>query len=133
MQTRKKHMSELIFIVTLFSIFLISGVSLVLFGANVYQTITREADVNETTRTSLSYIQEKLHQCDHKGSIQVETHNGTDTLSLYSAYGDKLYVTYIYYHDGSLKELFIKNDLNFNPAAGNITFEFGLTRGDPGF
>lgn len=124
MQTKKyHHVSEIIFIVTLFSIFLISGVLLVLFGANVYQKTTSESSVNETIRTSLSYITEKVHQCDQSDSIQIENHNGIDTLALYTVYDTSEYVTYIYYDQGSLKELFIQSNLEFNPAAGNSITE----------
>lgn len=116
---KKNHMSELIFTITLFSLFLILSVLLVLFGANIYQKISAESSVNETMRTSISYIQEKVRQCDHEASVQVENHDGIDTLALHTSLGTDNYVTYIYYYDGSLKELFTKSSLDFNPSAGN--------------
>lgn len=120
MKSKKiNHMSELLFTVTLFAIFLISGVLSVLFGANVYQKTTSESAVNETIRTSLSYIQEKVRQCDHEASVEVETHHGINTLTLHNTYGTEQYVTYIYYDNGQLKELFTKSDLGFQPASGD--------------
>lgn len=116
---RINHTSDWIFTITLFSIFLISGVLLVLFGANVSQKTAGEAAGSRQIRTSLSYITEKIRQCDHQDSVSVFEKNGISALALHSDYNGLGYTTYIYCDDGYLKELFTREDLPFEAAAGN--------------
>lgn len=121
----KSHnsISELIFTIALFAVFLISGVLLVFFGAGVYQKTTSESNINDTIVTSLSYIQEKVRQCDHEDSVKVVNSNGITALALCSTYNDEKYITYIYYDNGGLKELFIKDGQEIIPSGGETITE----------
>lgn len=114
-----RHRSVFIFILALFAFFVLSGVALVLLGANVYRQTTDEAGENRQIRTSLSYITEKVHQADHQNGVSVLQQAGISALVLTSEYHQTEYVTYIYCHDGKLKELFTRKDLPFTPDAGS--------------
>lgn len=121
MQFKKfSHRSDFIFTLTLFTVFLISSVILVLFGARIYQKSVSETAENRRIRTSLSYITEKIRQCDHQNSISVTNLDERAVLVLYSEYNQTPYATYIYWDNGYLKELFARRGLPFQPEAGSI-------------
>lgn len=113
------HASDWIFTITLFGIYLIAGVLLVLLGANVYQQSAVEASDSRQIRTSLSYITEKVRQCDHEDSVSIFEDSGVTALALHSQYNGSGYTTYIYCDEGYLKELFTRDGLPFEAAAGN--------------
>ena len=105
----KKHVTELLFTVALFCVFLISAVFVIVIGANVYRNTQKASDANYGMRTSLSYIMEKIRQGDVNGGISIgELNDGTPALLIASDYQDISYTTYIYSSGGEMKELFIR-------------------------
>ena len=54
--TEKNHVTELLFPVALLCVFLITGVLVIMTGANVYRNTVRNSDRNYHLQTSLSYI-----------------------------------------------------------------------------
>ena len=106
----KKHVTELLFTVALFCVFLISAVFVIVIGANVYRNTQKASDANYGMRTSLSYIMEKIRQGDVNGGISIgELNDGTPALLIASDYQDISYTTYIYSSGGEMKELFIRD------------------------
>ena len=115
---QKKHTVDVLFVITLFAVFAISVVVLTGIGARVYQNIVDEMQDNYSSRTSFSYIYNKIHQNDSEGNISIGSYGGTDALIISEEIDNITYCTYLYCYDGSLKELFTRADQSFDPSYG---------------
>lgn len=115
---RQKHMIDLIFPVSLFFVFTLLALTVILMATNVYQKTTEESRMNYTAQTSLSYIREKISQADQDGRICLTTLDGCDALCLTQERDDSTYHTYIYACDGSLRELFVRKGSTFSASDG---------------
>lgn len=110
MQDKKKHMIDFLFPVVLFFVFTLSALTVILLAAGIYQSTTEESSLNDSARTSLSYISEKLHQSDAADSVSIGTFDGCEALILKHSSDDDDYYTYIYAYNNELKELFVSGD-----------------------
>lgn len=117
-QTKQKHLIDFIFPVSLFFIFALCALTVLLLSARIYRSITASSALNDTARTGLSYISEKIHQNDGNGSIQIGTLDETDSLIIQQSYEGSTYFTYIYAYDGALRELFIKEGSEADLSSG---------------
>ena len=122
-QIKRKHMIDFLFPVALFFVFALSALTTILLAARIYQSTTEHSSLNYTSRTSLSYISEKLRQNDYNGSIQIGSFDGCDALVMEQIYEDDTYYTYIYAYDHELKELFIKKDVEASASSGRTILE----------
>ena len=122
MKEQKTFMVDILFLLALFVLFTVSSLILVSVGVEVYRQTTSDMSSNYDMRTSIAYITEKVRQNDglivaHDGTnvsnIDVASLNGKQALVLTQELNHEYYQTYLYYHDGYLKELMIKegNDL----------------------
>lgn len=119
----KNHTIDIVFVIVLFSCFAISILMITGMGASVYQNIVDNMTVNYNTRTSYSYIVNKVHQSDENGNITVGTFNGQAALIINEEIDNIAYCTYMYYYDGYLKELFTRKGQDFDPSYGNDILE----------
>ncbi len=117
-QRKQKHMIDLIFPVALFFIFALCALTVLLLSARIYRSITESSTFNDTSRTGLSYISEKVHQNDVGGNIQIGDLDGTPALIMKQDYEDSVYYTYIYSYENTLRELFIKEGVNAELSSG---------------
>ena len=117
-----RHSSQLIFTISLFLLYVIMAILVILCGANVHEQVHENSMMNNNIRTSISYIREKIHQGDMHGNISSShiayNDNPLDVLSITSTYDLRDYITYIYCHDNQLYELFTSADAAFTPTAG---------------
>lgn len=111
-------MVDILFVLTLFCLFAISSILLIILGANVYKKTIENMDSHFNTSTSVSYLTEKIRQSDVTNGLLSGSFNGQDALILEEEYNEVAYCTYIYSYDGYLKELFIIKDSPFDPSAG---------------
>ena len=123
LQTKHKHMIDFLFPVALFFVFALSSLTVVLLAAGIYQSTTEDSALNDTARTSLSYITEKIHQNDTKEMVSLGTFDGCDALVLQQTYNDENYYTYIYAYENELKELFIKDGANATASDGKVILQ----------
>lgn len=107
-QMDKNHVIDFLFPIALFFVFATSALIVVLLSANSYQTTTQKADNNYMTRTSISYVTEKIRQNDNGGQVAVAEFDGGPALVLTQERAGNRYCTYIYEHEGTLRELFTK-------------------------
>lgn len=132
MKQEKNFIVDVLFVLALFGVFTISALMLVTVGADVYRHTIEDMDNNYETRTSVAYITEKIRQNDlvlpkeySQQSITIGILADTPALILTQDINGELYSTYLYLHDGYLKELFIRCD-NYPgenaPAAGQEIF-----------
>lgn len=117
-QRQQTHLVDTLFIIILFFVFCICALSVIVIGANVYQTTTKNMNDNFTTKTALSYLVEKVRQNDTKGTLEAVDWNGTNALRFRQESNEAVYVTYIYAYDGNLKELFVKEGVACSPQDG---------------
>ncbi len=123
LRTQHRHVIDLIFPIAVFFVFAASSLAVLMLAANIYSRQTADADANYTTRISLSYVSEKIRQNDTGGGISVEAIEGQDCLALETRLNDVLYTTYIYAHEGMLKELFIRSDAEAHLRDGKPIME----------
>ena len=109
---------DFLFPITLFFIFFCSSVILLLFSANVYESVVEDSNKNFDTGTSLAYVTEKIRQNDSDGNIKISKFDGFEALEIKEMHNDKTYITYIYEMNGVLKEIFLQEGVPANAKAG---------------
>ncbi len=123
LRTQHRHVIDLIFPIAVFFVFAASSLAVLMLAANLYGKQTVDAEGNDRARISLSYINEKIRQNDSDGGIFVTSIEGQDCLAMQTRLNDVLYTTYIYGHEGMLKELFIRNDVEAHLNDGKPIME----------
>lgn len=110
---------DVLFVLALFVVFTLSALVLVILGASVYKQTVSYMDENYTARTAYSYLTEKVRQNDLYDSISIGQLEGTPALVLTREINGTNYATYLYLHDGSLRELFMRqgSDIGSDPLS----------------
>lgn len=108
-QSRKHHIIDILFPISLYFVFTVSALTVLLLATNVYRTTTENSALNFNANISLSYITEKIHQNDTEGAVSIGSFDGHQALILKQHYNDTEYVTYIYVSEGNLMELYTKS------------------------
>lgn len=116
---KKGNAMSLLFTMLLFLVFVLSALFTVLIGSRVYENITLRSDANYTGNTALSYIANKVRQGDRAGMVDVVEVEGVQVLEMRQRIGDSEYVTWIYWTDGAIREL-------FTDASSGLGLEDGL-------
>lgn len=116
---QEKHfIVDILFVLALFGVFTVSALMLVTIGSEVYRHTVDDMGSNYETRTSVSYITEKIRQNDtiigtdplHTAEhISISTLSGEPALMLTQDINGETYCTYLYLYDGYLRELFMKS------------------------
>lgn len=117
------HMIDFLFTIALFGVFAASALLAVIIGANVYKSTTENMSANYSSRTSMAYVTEKIRQHDEGDAIEIANIDGFHCLAFHETYDDSAYTTYIYAHEGQLKELFIRDALGFSPDMGEAIID----------
>lgn len=115
---RQKSIVDVIFMITVFGVFMLSALFVVLFGAKIYKRTAHDMSVNFNSRTALAYVTEKMHQHDRHGGVEVTIDDGKPVLKLTQFINSDEYCTYLYEYDGYLKELTAKGDIDLVKSAG---------------
>lgn len=115
---RQKSIVDVIFMITVFGVFMLSALFVVLFGAKIYKRTAHDMSVNFNSRTALAYVTEKMHQHDRRGGVEVTIDDGKPVLKLTQFINSDEYCTYLYEYDGYLKELTAKGDVGLVKNAG---------------
>lgn len=115
---RQKSIVDVIFMITVFGVFMLSALFVVLFGAKIYKRTAHDMSVNFNSRTALAYVTEKVHQHDRRGGVDITIKDGKPVLKLTQYINSDEYCTYLYEHDGYLKELTAKGDVGLVKSAG---------------
>ncbi len=114
----KNHMVDILFVLTLFFVFALSALTLVVLGANVYRSTVNHMDESFTDRTSYAYISQKLRQNDETGTVSISEFGGSDACVFTQEINNTVYNTYIYEYEGSLYELLARADADMGPQDG---------------
>lgn len=114
----KHFIVDILFVLALFGVFTVSALMLVMVGSEVYRHTVEDMESNYETRTSVAYVTEKIRQndtslaegrSDSSKHISISTLSGEQTLMLTQSVNGETYCTYLYLHDGYLKELLTKS------------------------
>ena len=121
-EREKRHIVDILFVLALFLVFTLSTLTLVLFGANIYQNTVNSMEDNYNARTVCSYISGKFRSNDSAGDISIGSIDGQPSLILNQEINDASYSTYIYEYD----DLFCvwQNSLCEDNATINIDLDF---------
>ncbi|MCI8646485.1 MAG: DUF4860 domain-containing protein [Firmicutes bacterium] len=117
-ENRGRHAIDLLFPIALFFVFAASALIVLTLAADIYGSTTGELRVNDENRTALSYISEKIRQSDVKGGMEIAEVEGTQCLVMSAEYNGQKYATYIYEYEGTLKELFARDDAPVSLKSG---------------
>lgn len=126
-----RHMIDLLFVLSLFCVFAVSSVVLILFGADIYNKTVSSMNDNYASRTSVAYITEKIRQSDIYNSVKIDESLGYERLLMTRNINGIEYATSLYEYDGFLYELFARTDIELPIDAGQqvialtaLDFEF---------
>ncbi len=117
-QKQNRHIVDILFVIALFSIFVLSAIFLISIGAGIYSKTMSNMNSNFTSRTAVAYIVEKVHQSDTEGLVTVDEFDGCDAIVITSCVNDREYRTYLYEYKGMLKELMVRSDVTLTASAG---------------
>ena len=115
---RETHRIDSIFIMLLFFLFALTAFVLIMIGVRQYKATANAMDYNYEIRTVTSYLREKTRQNSSNSSISIETIDGTNALCLKNTLNNTIYNTYIYYYDGSLREMYLQEGTPFTLNLG---------------
>lgn len=103
-------------IIVSFFVFTLTGI-----GSSAYLRLTDWQNRTADLRIGLSYIDVKVRSHDAAGAIAIrpDPFSGNDALIISRRVADETYLTWIYVYDGSLFELFVREDAAVSPAMGS--------------
>ena len=127
----RKHMVDILFVLTLFFVFALSALTLVVLGANIYRSTVDHMDESFTDRTSYAYVTQKLRQNDEAGTLSLGEFDGNDSFVITQEINNTIYNTYIYEYDGYLCELLARADAGLGAADGTRILELADFEIDP--
>ncbi|MCD8395609.1 MAG: DUF4860 domain-containing protein [Lachnospiraceae bacterium] len=121
---QKQHSTSSLFTFLLLLVFALFALLLAGTGAVVYQNSMASLDENYTSRTAIAYVSEKVRQYDSEGQISFSSVEDIPALALHSAADASAdTVTYIYFYDGSLCELYVREETVPTAAMGTAMIE----------
>lgn len=129
----KSHRIDALFPITLFLVLTLFAFMVIVLASKIYENTTENSHRNHQARIALSYISEKIHQADDECSISVESFDSLDALTFYQTYKGVGYYTYIYYYEGSLREIFSREGTSLSLSDGKAVLalqNFSMKKAD---
>ena len=118
-RSKNKHIIDAVFVICLALLFVLSALSVIAIGADIYKKNVSAMESNNDRRIASAYITEKVRQSDVNGAVYARDIFDQNALVLQEEINGQLYDTYIYEYDGTLRELFARDDLTtFYPQSG---------------
>ena len=99
----------------LFGVFAACVLILLLTGARAYRRLTQRDQAAFDRRTCVQYLATRVRQGDAAGGVSVRPFGEGNALALPAGEG---YVTWVYWHDGWLMELYTLEDSGLSPEDG---------------
>ena len=119
---------SVLFTMLLFLVFIMCALFTVLAGSKVYENISSRMDQTYTGSVALQYVANKVRQGDADKAVAVRTEDGQPVLEIRETIEGGDYITWIYYYEGSIRELFTCEDSGLGLADGLEILECdGLT------
>lgn len=133
---RDKSNIDFLFLLSLFGVFLVSALFIVLFGAKIYRKTVSGMEENFAKRTAVAYLSEKIQKNDGEQLISAVTIDGLSVLRLSTVTETAEYYTYLYLYDGYLREITQKSTAELYKEDGTPVLalkEFSVTQTGPLF
>lgn len=122
--SKKSHVIDAVFILCLMFLFVLSALSVITIGANIYKKNVSAMSHNYSHRIACAYVTEKVRQADNQGRVYVVDIFDQNALVLQDEIDGVLYNTYIYSYGGYLMELYARADLkDIYPQSGQKILE----------
>lgn len=109
---------DTLFVLSLFALFASTTFVLIILGLRQYQTTTATMHHNDEIRTAVSYLREQIRQADCNSSISVNQFYDTSAITISSQSDNAFCYSYIYFYDGYLRELTVRDNSLPNPESG---------------
>ena len=103
-----------------FALFALCVAAVLLTGAGTYRNLTRRGSEAHNQRLAVRYLTTRFQQAP---AVRVEDFHGLQALTVREQFGGKTYLTRVYCHDGSLRELFSAENAQVSPGDGEILLE----------
>lgn len=116
----KTHKITDLLSLTVFALFALCVLAVLLTGGNVYRNLVRSGGETYADRTAVSYIATRVRQAQ---AVTVEDFGGCDALVIREEANGKTYLTRIYCHDGYLRELYAAQASQLQPGDGEKILE----------
>lgn len=120
---RKETHIDTIIVLILLCVFSASVLMTLLFGTNIYFSMSDSSRIAYNERTCMSYIAEKFRHNDVKDSVHVGEFDGLNALFLDTEEDGVIYSDIIYSYDGWIWELYSEKGLDFLPTDGTKVIE----------
>lgn len=128
MNQKQPHIVDVIFVLALLGLFALSSLFLITAGSEIYQNTMDNMSTNYEMRTSTTYLSEKARQARN---IELTTLKDVTAIAITEDINDVTYVTYLYYYDGYMRELYTEADKDLGSsmlAAGQKICELNSIR-----
>ena len=116
----RKHNIDIMFLMVLFLVFTFSAVSVLLMAVNSYKSVVHANEENANARTAIAYVREKVRQHDSASAVGLTVLDGCDAIKLSEENDTALY---IYWYEGYLMELTVKEGASVTADFGNKIME----------
>lgn len=103
-----------------FGIFALCVAAVLLMGARTYNTLTGRGSEVYERRVTARYLTTRFHQAE---AVQVEDFCGYSAMTIREEISGKTYLTRVYCHEGSIRELFAAESTEVFPEDGEIVME----------
>lgn len=114
----RRHTVDVLFTLALFCVLAASSMLVAVLGAQVYQGIASRMADHYTSRTTLSYIVNKVRQNDLDGGVWLSQLGDGAALVMEQEVDGSRYQTWIYQSGGELRELLTRADNPIRPEDG---------------
>ncbi len=94
----------------LFLVFVLCGIFTILAGGKVYVNMNSRRAEQYSSSVALHYIANQVRQGDGEDIIKVIEADGTSILEFERNLAGASYIKWIYYYNGSIRELFTRQD-----------------------
>lgn len=116
--SRSMQGMDLLFSLLLLFVFILCSVFTILIGSRVYENIRTNDNASFFSDTAVSYVANKVRQADRADYVNVRSIDGCSVLVLTSSSNGILRETWVYTHDGVLKELYSEKDSGLSVEDG---------------
>lgn len=103
-----------------FGMFALCVAAVLLTGGRTYQTLTQRDAAANSRRVAVRYLTTRFQQAP---AVRVEDFCGLQALAVSEEIGGKTYMTRVYCHEGTVRELFSSVGAQVAPGDGEIVLE----------
>ena len=119
----RSHAISQAFVFLLLGVFAVFSTLMVLLSAQMYRGTVDQTDRHNAQRVLSSYVNNVVRSNDSADTISVQQRGGLDMLVFGWDIDGERYETMVYCYEGSLRELFVSAEQEFEPDYGEVICE----------